>query len=267
MKKSSFCERKFRSMLSASTLTLAIIYIMLLSDNIIAGMFIGTAGVEAINAVTPVTGIVSFFSTIISIGTGIIYSREIGAMRKRRADEFFGQGLLLSIVLSAVTAFLLAACRDIYFSTNEITGEVYTLASAYYRWMPLNAILFIMNSFVTKLVYTDGDETSTNLSYAFQIGGNILFSILLVRRHYSGDDHRKCARNSHRMPALLPESQYAAFRLAFLVCRPRAGRAIQHRRRHHLLLLGRHGLRHDRACFHPLRRHGGNNASGDYGPA
>ena len=181
MKKSSFCERKFRSMLSASTLTLAIIYIMLLSDNIIAGMFIGTAGVEAINAVTPVTGIVSFFSTIISIGTGIIYSREIGAMRKRRADEFFGQGLLLSIVLSAVTALLLAACRDIYFSTNEITGEVYTLASAYYRWMPLNAILFIMNSFVTKLVYTDGDETSTNLSYAFQIGGNILFSILLVR--------------------------------------------------------------------------------------
>ena len=75
MKKSSFCERKFRSMLSASTLTLAIIYIMLLCDNIIAGLYIGTAGVAAINAVTPVTGIVSFFSTIISIGTGIITNR------------------------------------------------------------------------------------------------------------------------------------------------------------------------------------------------
>ena len=124
MKKSSFCERKFRSMLSASTLTLAIIYIMLLSDNIIAGMFIGTAGVEAINAVTPVTGIVSFFSTIISIGTGIIYSREIGAMRKRRADEFFGQGLVISVGISAVTAFLLVICKDVYFSTNKITGEV-----------------------------------------------------------------------------------------------------------------------------------------------
>ena len=52
-------------MLSASTLTLAIIYIMLLCDNIIAGLYIGTAGVAAINAITPVTGIVSFFSTII----------------------------------------------------------------------------------------------------------------------------------------------------------------------------------------------------------
>ncbi len=182
MKKSSFCERKFRSMLSASTLTLAIIYIMLLCDNIIAGVFIGTAGVAAINAITPVTGIISFFSTIISIGTGILYSREIGAMRKRRADEFFGQGLVISIVISAVTAFLLVVCRGVYFSTNKITGEVYTLASAYYRWTPLNAVLFVMNSYLTKLVYTDGDEKSTNLSYAFQIGGNLLFSILLVRR-------------------------------------------------------------------------------------
>ena len=182
MKKSSFCERKFRSMLSASTLTLAIIYIMLLCDNIIAGLYIGTAGVAAINAITPVTGIVSFFSTIISIGTGIIYSREIGAMRKRRADEFFGQGLVISVGISAVTAFLLMVCKDVYFSTNKITGEVYELASAYYRWTPLNAVLFVMNSYLTKLVYTDGDEKSTNLSYAFQIGGNLLFSILLVRR-------------------------------------------------------------------------------------
>ena len=182
MKKSSFCERKFRSMLSASTLTLAIIYIMLLCDNIIAGLYIGTAGVAAINAITPVTGIVSFFSTIISIGTGIIYSREIGAMRKRRADEFFGQGLVISVGISAVTAFLLVVCKDVYFSTNKITGEVYELASAYYRWTPLNAVLFVMNSYLTKLVYTDGDEKSTNLSYAFQIGGNLLFSILLVRR-------------------------------------------------------------------------------------
>lgn len=169
-------------MLVASTLTLAIIYIMLLCDNIIAGLFIGTAGVAAINAITPVTGIISFFSTIISIGTGILYSREIGAMRKRRADELFGQGLVISVVISAVTAFLLLVCRDVYFRANNITGEVYTLASAYYRWTPLNAVLFIMNSYLTKLVYTDGDEMSTNLSYAFQIGGNLLFSILLARR-------------------------------------------------------------------------------------
>ena len=183
MKKSSFCETKFHSMLAASTLTLAIIYIMLLCDNIIAGMFIGTKGVAAINAITPITGAVSFFSSIISIGTGIVYSREIGAMRKRRADEVFGQGLLLSICIAVIAAICLETCMDIYFHAINTTGEIYELASAYYRWTPLYAVVIVMNSYLTKLVYVDGDEKSTNLSYAAQIGGNLLFSILLVR-HY-----------------------------------------------------------------------------------
>ena len=86
MKSRSFCETKFHSMLVSSTLTLAIIYLMLLCDNIIAGIFIGKNAVAAINAITPIIGILTFFASIFSIGTSIIYSREVGAMRKRRAD-------------------------------------------------------------------------------------------------------------------------------------------------------------------------------------
>ena len=181
--KKKFCETKFHSMLFASTLSLAIAYIMLLCDMIIAGFFIGKMGVPAINALMPITGIVTFFSCIISIGTGIIYSREIGALRKRRADEFYGQGLILSFGIAVISAIFLVACRDIYFRANNITGEIYALASAYYRWTPLYAVVSVMNSYLTKMVYTDGDVPSANLSYAFQIFGNVLFSVLLVR-HY-----------------------------------------------------------------------------------
>ena len=97
MIKAGFCEKKFRSMLLTGTLTMAVIYIMLLCDNIIAGYFIGEMGVAAINAVTPVTGIITFFSTMIAIGSGILYSREIGEMNKRRADEIYGQGMILCV--------------------------------------------------------------------------------------------------------------------------------------------------------------------------
>ena len=182
MKKSGFCEARFHSMLVASTLTLAISYFMLLCDNILAGIFFGTNGVAAINAVTPITGFVSFFSEIISIGTGILYSREIGAMRKRRADEFFGQGLVLSAGIAVIVPILLGVSRELYFRENNITGEIYVLASAFYRWTPLYAAVSIMNSYLTKLVYVDGDERITNLTYAAQIVVNLLFSILLARR-------------------------------------------------------------------------------------
>ena len=123
---------------------------------------------------TPVTGIVTFFSTVIAIGSGILYSREIGAMNKRRADEIFGQGLILSIAIAAFSALALALGREVYFRANGVTGEIYELASAYYRWTPLNAVLSVTVNYLTQMVYTDGDETCNNISYCCQIVGNIV---------------------------------------------------------------------------------------------
>ena len=176
MKKISFYKTKFHSMLFTSTLSLAIMYVMLLCDDIIAGAFLEETGVAAINAITPITGLTGFFSNIISIGACIIYSREIGEMNKRRADETFGQGMIVSLAISAFSVILLLGCRDIYFRLNNVSTEVYALASVYYRWAPLNVFLAIMDAYLTKMIYTDGDEKITNLSYGVQIVGNILFS-------------------------------------------------------------------------------------------
>ena len=45
-----FCEKKFSSMLISGTFTKAVMYLMLLSDSIIAGYFVGASGVAGINA-------------------------------------------------------------------------------------------------------------------------------------------------------------------------------------------------------------------------
>ena len=95
--KNGFCEQKFRSMFISGTFTKAVMYIMLLCDSIIAGYYIGESGVAAINAITPVTGFVTFFGDLVSTGVGIVFTREVGAMRKKRADEIYGQGLIISI--------------------------------------------------------------------------------------------------------------------------------------------------------------------------
>lgn len=55
-----FCEKKFTSMLISGTFTKAVMYLMLLSDSIIAGHYIGPSGVAGINAITPVTAVVTF---------------------------------------------------------------------------------------------------------------------------------------------------------------------------------------------------------------
>ena len=103
--KNGFCESKFKSMLISGTFTKAVMYLMLLSDSIIAGYFVGSSGVAGINAITPVTAIVTFFGDLLSTGVGIAFIREIGAMRKRRTYEIYGQGLICSMSSTLMVIF------------------------------------------------------------------------------------------------------------------------------------------------------------------
>ena len=139
-----FCEKKFNSMLISGTFTKAVMYLMLLSDSIIAGYFIGESGVAGINAITPVTAIVTFFGDLVSTGVGIVFAREVGAMRKRRADEIYGQGLIISVGIGLISAFLILALRSVYFSMNGVTGDILEKALRYYRFLPINAFLTIV---------------------------------------------------------------------------------------------------------------------------
>ena len=176
-----FCERKFGSMFISGTFTKAVMYIMLLCDSIIAGYFIGETGVAAINAITPVTGIVTFFGDLVSTGVGIVFTREIGAMRKKRADEIYGQGLIISISIGLISALTIFLIQDTYFSIGGIKGEMLEQALRYYRLAPINAFFTIVIFYLEQMVYSDGDELCNNICYGFQIGGNIVCSVILTK--------------------------------------------------------------------------------------
>lgn len=176
-----FCEKKFHSMLISGTFTKAVMYLMLLSDSIIAGFFIGESGVAGINAITPVTAVVTFFGDLVSTGVGIVFTREVGAMRKRRADEIYGQGLIVSIGIGLISALLIFAFQNVYFSVSGIKGETLVHALQYYKFLPVNAFLTIVIFYLEQMVYSDGDELCNNICYGFQIGGNIVCSVILTK--------------------------------------------------------------------------------------
>ena len=179
--KKGFCEKKFASMLISGTFTKAVMYLMLLSDSIIAGHFIGPTGVAGINAITPVTAIVTFFGDLVSTGVGIVFTREVGAMKKDRANAIYSQGLIISIGIGLLSALLILVLQNTYFAVSGITGEILDRALEYYRLVPINAFLTIVIFYLEQMVYSDGDELCNNICYGFQIGGNIIASIILTR--------------------------------------------------------------------------------------
>ena len=176
-----FREKKFQSMLISGTFTKAVMYLMLLSDSIIAGYFIGESGVAGINAITPVTAVITFFGDLVSTGVGIVFSREVGAMKKRRADEVYGQGLIISLGIGLISALLLFVFKNTYFSVSGITGDTLERALEYYRFIPVNSFLTIVIFYLEQMVYSDGDELCNNICYVFQIGGNIVCSVILTK--------------------------------------------------------------------------------------
>ena len=176
-----FCEKKFSSMLISGTFTKAVMYLMLLSDSIIAGHFIGASGVAGINAITPVTAVVTFFGDLVSTGVGIVFSREVGAMRKDRADRIYSQGLIISVGIGLLSALLILVLQNAYFKASGVTGDILENALEYYRLVPINAFLTIVIFYLEQMVYSDGDELCNNICYGFQIGGNIICSVILTR--------------------------------------------------------------------------------------
>ena len=54
-------------------------------------------------------------------------------------------------------------------------------ALKYYMLTPINALLTIVIFYLEQMVYSDGDELCNNICYAFQIGGNIVCSIILAK--------------------------------------------------------------------------------------
>lgn len=176
-----FCEKKFSSMLISGTFTKAVMYLMLLSDSIIAGHFIGASGVAGINAITPVTAIVTFFGDLVSTGVGIVFAREVGAMRKDRANEIYSQGLIVSVGIGLLSALLILVFQDAYFRVSGVSGDILENALQYYRLVPINAFLTIVIFYLEQMVYSDGDELCNNICYGFQIGGNLVCSVILTR--------------------------------------------------------------------------------------
>lgn len=179
--KHDFADRKFYSLLFSSSVGMAITYIMLLSDTIIAGWSLGESAIAAVNIVTPVFAISAFFSTMISSGTSFSFSYEMGKYDKKRASEFFGQGIILAFIIGIGMFLLTLFGESTYFSLLGPSADILNYAHSYYIVYPFITLLYPLYTVLYDAVYSDGDDMICNIANFVQIVGNIVCSIVLVQ--------------------------------------------------------------------------------------
>ena len=182
MKKSrSLCEKRFTSLVLTASFAMAIEYLMLLSDSIIIGNMLGEKALAGLNIVTPLFSIVVFVGTVISVGTTVCYSFEMGKLEKDAADRYFGQGIIMAVSAGIVLFLTVFLIKDVFLGYYNPSPEIYSYAEQYYRCFMFVALVMPIYVTLVDTVYCDGDELICNLSYVLQVGGNILSSVLLCR--------------------------------------------------------------------------------------
>ena len=178
----SFAKAKFNSMLLTATLTMAAVAILLLSDTIIAGNFVGSTAVMGITAVVPLYSAANFVAGLIGMGTSYLYSEAMGRFDKERADRLFGQAVILSVASGLLMFLLMLSCENLYFAFLELSPEIELQARAYYFWVSWLVLITPINFLLSEMVYCDGDELISNISTVITLVGNIALSILLCMK-------------------------------------------------------------------------------------
>lgn len=172
-------SQKFFSMLLGGTLTMMVVSMLLMADSIVAGAVIGADAVAGVTLVTPVYSLSAFFGSMISLGVPILYSTEMGKFNKERADQVFGLGVLMSIVVGIALFLATSLFGDDYLRSSALPDGILNQALGYLSWMRFTILLLPMQMLIAAAVYSDGDETISTIANAVQGIGNIVLSIIL----------------------------------------------------------------------------------------
>ena len=178
-RKPTLMSKKYFSMLLGGTLTMMVASVLLMSDSVIAGAVIGSDAVAGITLVTPLYSLAVFFGSVISIGIPLLYSTEMGKFNKKRADQAFGFGVLMSIIVGILLFLVFTFFGEMYLRSYGPQQEVLDQANGYLFWMRFTILILPIQMLIANMVYSDGDETISTIATAVQGLGNIVLSIVL----------------------------------------------------------------------------------------
>ena len=177
--RNTFCNKQFRSLMFTGSVTVVIQFLLVISDTIVVGNILGEQALGAVNVVKPFSSFVIFITSLVSIGTSVFYSYEIGKFDKEKADGLFGQGIILAVI-SGVILFLTGLLgKNFYFDYLNLSPQIEEAASAYFFYYQFVILLLPVYTVLLELIYADGDGMICNISSIVQIGLNVVVSIVL----------------------------------------------------------------------------------------
>ncbi len=149
---------RFRAVFTASIASMAIAYVLLLTDNIVAGQFVGDEAVAAMTLVAPIMTLIFFLSYMVADGLAMMFSYAKGNNDRRKANELFGMGTEVSVAAGIIVTLVLVVFREEILSLWKISPQLMTYAVDYYRGLMFVALPCMLNIYFYTIYVAEGEE-------------------------------------------------------------------------------------------------------------
>lgn len=176
----TFALDKFLRFLPAAAFAMVAEFFTGISACVVCGHIIGEDGLSAVNLMQPVINCVAFLSLLVSTGTSVLYSVEMGRFEKRRASEFLTQGVWSAILLGSLAAVTLLLIRVKAAESFGVSDPVLAGLKEYWLWFTPCAVLDPLFVCMSSMCYADGDGKICIWAYVVQFICNFAVSFALA---------------------------------------------------------------------------------------
>lgn len=172
---------KYRSVFLSALSVEIVAYVTSLTDSIIAGNFIDAEAFSAISLFSPFVLISSFVAAVVNSGTLINYNKEIGRFNKKRADEFFSQGIVMALIFGALLTLTVLIIKPVFILMIHTSLNVLYYLSKYYNIAVFYLFFFPVSCILSNIVISDGGEKVSAFADIMCICLNIVLSVIMTK--------------------------------------------------------------------------------------
>lgn len=177
--KKTVITTRFWSVFVASVVSMLSAYILTLTDNIVAGQFVGDDAVAAMTLILPVFTMILFVAYLIADGLCMMASYAQGRNDREEVDRLFSLGIILSVGSGIICFTLLYILREELLNFWEISPHLKFYANEYYSGIIFLALLNIVSIFNYTIFFTDGMEHACLVASGAAFVVNVVLDIVL----------------------------------------------------------------------------------------
>ena len=179
--KKTVISTRFKSVFVASMVSMLSAYILVLTDNVVAGQFVGEHAVASMTLISPIFTMLLFVSYLIADGLVMMVSYAQGKNDLEEVDRLFSLGIILSITCSIIFFTALYFFRDTIIDFWEIASELQYFAKEYYSGLIFVSLILFANIFIYTIFIAQGMENYSLIAAGSAFVTNVILDILLCK--------------------------------------------------------------------------------------